>query len=128
MNIFVAKLHSDTSSDTLREVFEQYGEVESAKVIMDRETGRSRGFGFVEMSSEDEGQEAIRELNESQLDGRTIVVKQAEDRENRSAGGGNRGGSGGGFNKFGGGGGGNRNGGGGSGGGNRFDAPRRREY
>lgn len=113
MNIFVAKLHSDTSSDTLREVFEQYGVVDSAKVIMDRETGRSRGFGFVEMSNETEGQEAIRELNESQLDGRTIVVKQAEERENRS-GGGNRGG----FNKFNGG---NRNG-------NRFDAPRRREY
>lgn len=122
MNIFVAKLHSDTSSDTLREVFEQYGEVDSAKVIMDRETGRSRGFGFVEMSNETEGQEAIRELNESQLDGRTIVVKQAEERENRAGGGGgNRGG----FNKFGGGG--NRNSGGHSGG-NRFDAPRRREY
>jgi RNA recognition motif-containing protein len=117
MNIFVAKLHSDTSSDTLREVFEQFGEVDSAKVIMDRETGRSRGFGFVEMSNDDEGNEAIKELNESELDGRTIVVKQAEDKASRGGSGG-----GGGFNKFGGG---NR---GGSGGGNRYDAPRRREY
>lgn len=117
MNIFVAKLHSDTSSDTLREVFEQYGEVDSARVIMDRETGRSKGFGFVEMSNSEEAMEAIKELNETQLDGRVIVVKEAEERE-RPAGGGNRGG----YNKF-----------GGNGGGaprrdynNKFDSPRKR--
>lgn len=103
MNIFVAKLHSDTSSDTLREVFEQYGEVDSARVIMDRETGRSKGFGFVEMSNAEEAKEAIKELNETQLEGRVIVVKEAEERENRPSGGGNRGG---GYNKFGGNGGG----------------------
>lgn len=105
MNIFVAKLNFDTQSDDLREVFEAYGEVDSAKVIVDHFTGKSKGFGFVEMPNDDEAQKAIDDLNETELDGNTIVVKKAEPRENRGGGGFNRGG-------------GNR-GGGGYGGGNR---------
>lgn len=84
MNIFVAKLSFDTQSEDLREAFEAYGEVSSANVIMDKVTGRSRGFGFVEMDNDDEARNAIDELNDSDLDGRTIVVKKAEPRkENR---------------------------------------------
>ena len=135
MNIFVAKLNYDTSSEVLRETFEQFGTVESASVITDRETGRSKGFGFVEMPNDAEAQAAINALEGSDLDGKTIAVKKAEPRENRSGGGGggyggggnrgggggygggggNRGGGGGGG--YGGGGGGNRDGGGGYGGG-----------
>jgi RNA recognition motif-containing protein len=129
MNIFVAKLNFSTSSEALREAFEGFGSVESANVIMDKETNRSKGFGFVEMSSDDEAREAIKELDGSDLDGRTIVVKQAEDREKRTpsdrprrdfnagGGGGNRGGG------FGGGGGYDNNRGGG--GYDRNDRPRR---
>lgn len=95
MNIFVAKLNFSTQSDGLREVFERFGEVESANVIMDRESGRSKGFGFVEMPDDGEGSGAIQALDGTTLDGSTIVVKKAEPRENRSGGGG-----GGGFKKF----------------------------
>ena len=95
MNIFVAKLSYGTTGDDLQSLFEQYGDVDSAKVIMDRETGRSKGFGFVEMPNDEEGQSAISELNDSELDGRTIVVKKA----NPPGGGGGRGG----FNRGGGG-------------------------
>ncbi len=90
MNIFVAKLSYNTSESTLLGAFEAYGEVNSAKIIMDRETGRSKGFGFVEMPNDDEAKQAIASLNDSEMDGRTIVVKESEPRENR--GGGNRGG------------------------------------
>jgi cold-inducible RNA-binding protein len=117
MNIFVAKLNYDTSSEVLRETFEQFGTVESASVITDRETGRSKGFGFVEMPNDAEAQAAINALEGSDLDGKTIAVKKAEPRENRSGGGGYGGGGG---NRGGGGGyggGGNRDGGGGYGGG-----------
>lgn len=110
MNIFVAKLNFDTREDYLREVFEEYGEVSSATIIMDKFTGKSKGFGFVEMPNDDEAQKAITELNDSEIDGRTIVVKKAEPRESR--GGGDRRGGGGGY-----GGGGGRRGGGGGGGG-----------
>lgn len=114
MNIFVSNLNYSVSSDDLRTLFESYGEVSSAKVIEDRETNRSRGFGFVEMGDED-GQKAIDELNEAQYEGKTLSVSVARPKtENRSGGGfggGNRGG--GGF------GGGNRGGGGYGGGGNR---------
>ena len=116
MNIFVAKLSFDTREDSLKEVFEEFGEVSSAKIIMDKFTGRSKGFGFIEMPNDEEGQNAINDLNESELDGRNIVVKKAEPREN------NRGG-GGGSNRRGGGGGGYGGGGGGGyggGGGNRY--------
>ncbi|RMF27973.1 MAG: RNA-binding protein [Bacteroidetes bacterium] len=81
MNIFVAKLNYDTDSQTLREAFEAFGEVSSANVIMDKFTGRSRGFGFVEMDNEEEALAAIQELDGSTLDGRTIVVKKAEPRK-----------------------------------------------
>ena len=117
MNIFVAKLNFDTQSEDLREAFEAFGEVSSAKVIDDKYTGKSRGFGFVEMDNDDEALEAIKELNDSVLDGKTIVVKKAEPRGERGGGnrgGGNRGGGGGGgYNRGGGGGGYNRGGGGG---------------
>jgi RNA recognition motif-containing protein len=110
MNIFVAKLDYGTTSEELQTLFEGYGEVSSAKVIMDRETGRSKGFGFVEMPDDDAAQEAISNLNDSEVHGRTIVVKKAEPREN-NRGGFNRGGGGGGYNRGGGGGGYNRGGG-----------------
>lgn len=85
MNIFVAKLSSVTTGDDLQELFSSFGEVSSAKVIIDRETGNSKGFGFVEMSDESAGQKAIDSLNNSELNGRNIVVKVAQPREdNRS--------------------------------------------
>ena len=87
MNIFVAKLSPGTTSDDLESLFTQFGDVSSAKVIFDRETGNSRGFGFVEMDVEDEGFEAINQLNETEFDGRRIVVKKARPREERGGGG-----------------------------------------
>ena len=114
MNIFVAKLNFDTEEATLRDAFEAYGAVDTVKIIMDKFSCRSKGFGFVEMPNDDEALSAIDGLNDQDLDGRTIVVKKAEPRENRSRGGGyNRGGGGGGYNRGGGGGGYNRGGGGG---------------
>ncbi|MBL6448019.1 RNA-binding protein [Fulvivirga sp. 29W222] len=77
MNIFVAKLNYRTTSEELQRQFEAFGEVSSAKVIFDRETQRSKGFGFVEMPDDDAAREAIQALNESEFDGRTIVVKEA---------------------------------------------------
>lgn len=77
MNIFVASLSFNTQEDELREAFENYGEVDSVKIIMDKHTGRSKGFGFVEMSDDNEGQAAINGLNDSNLGGRDIVVKVA---------------------------------------------------
>lgn len=88
MNLFVARLSYSTTNDELQSAFEQYGEVDSARIIMDRETGKSKGFGFVEMSNDDEAQKAIDALNESELDGRSIIVKVAEDRGDRGGGGG----------------------------------------
>lgn len=121
MNIFVAKLSFDTQEADLRSAFEEYGQVDSAKIIMDKFTGRSKGFGFVEMPDTEQANAAINGLNNQDLDGRTIVVKEAEDRGNRGGGGRggfNRGGGGGGYNRGGGGGGGY--GGGGGGGYNRY--------
>lgn len=83
MNIFVAKLNYRTTSEALEELFAQYGEVDSAKVITDRDTGRSKGFGFVEMASDDAGVAAIAGLNETEFEGQTIVCKKAEPRESR---------------------------------------------
>jgi len=77
MNIFVAKLNYATSEDALRQAFERFGTVDSAKIIMDRETNRSKGFGFIKMPDDDEAREAISGLNDSELDGRAIVVKKA---------------------------------------------------
>lgn len=80
MNLFVAKLNYATQSDDLERAFQNYGEVSSANVINDKYTGRSRGFGFVEMPNEDEARAAIDGLNDSELDGRQIVVKKAKPR------------------------------------------------
>lgn len=120
MNIFVAKINFRTSSEDLQAAFEKFGEVSSAKVIIDRETGRSKGFGFVEMPDNEAAQQAVDALDGSELDGSTLVVKEAEDRprrEFRPGGGGGGGGSRGGYG--GGGGGGSRGGYGGGGGGGR---------
>ncbi|MFM7729838.1 MAG: RNA recognition motif domain-containing protein [Flavobacteriales bacterium] len=84
MNIFVSGLNYSMSSEELESVFAQFGEVASAKVIMDRATGRSRGFGFVEMNSDDDARNAISALDQSEVGGRKINVKQAEDRPQRS--------------------------------------------
>ncbi len=84
MNIFVAKMNYDTQEGSLREAFAQFGEVDSVKIIMDKFTGRSKGFGFVEMPNDEEAKSAISALNDQELDGRTIVVKEAEPRKPRN--------------------------------------------
>ena len=77
MNLYVGGLSFDTTDDGLRTFFEQAGTVESARVITDRDSGRSRGFGFVEMATDDEGRKAIEDLNGEMLDGRTLTVNEA---------------------------------------------------
>jgi cold-inducible RNA-binding protein len=109
MKLYVGNLAFQTSSEDLQSLFSQVGTVESASVVEDRETGRSRGFGFVEMSSKEEGEAAIAQFNGKEVTGRNLNVNEARPREDR--GGGNRGGGGGGRRGFGGGGGGNRGGG-----------------
>jgi RNA recognition motif-containing protein len=91
MNLYVGNLPFETSEAELRSMFETYGQVDSAKIIMDRDTGRSRGFGFVEMASRSEGEEAIAGLNGQEIQSRRIKVNEAKPRTN------NRGGGGGGF-------------------------------
>ncbi len=86
MNIFVSGLNYSMTSEELTEVFAPFGEVTSAKVVTDRATGRSRGFGFVEMASTDEGRTAISQLDQSEVKGRKINVKEAEERAPRPAG------------------------------------------
>ncbi len=81
MKLFVTNLPRQCSEDELKEHFSACGTPVSAKIILDRETGRSRGFGFVEMSSSEEGQRAIDELNEKELGGRPLVVKEAIEKE-----------------------------------------------
>jgi len=110
MNIFVAKLNFDTQESDLQGAFEEFGAVDSVKIITDKFSGRSKGFGFVEMPNDEEAQAAIDALNGQDFDQRTIVVKKAEPRNN-DRGGYNRGGGGGGY---------NRGGGGGYGGGRRY--------
>ena len=90
MNIFIAGLTYQITEQDLRELFEEYGTVTSAKVITDRFTGRSRGFGFVEMDDDSEGQRAIEQLNEAEYDGRTLTVSVARPRTDRTGGGGER--------------------------------------
>ncbi|HOO55723.1 MAG TPA: RNA-binding protein [bacterium] len=114
--LFVGSLNFATTSEELERLFSQYGTVESADVISDRETGRSRGFGFVEMSTEEEAQAAIKALNETEVGGRTIAVNEAKQRSDGGRGGRGSGGYGGGGGR-GGYGGGGRGGRGGSGGG-----------
>lgn len=81
MNIFVAKLNYGTTEADVRAAFENFGAVDSVKIIIDRETGRSKGFGFVEMADDSEANNAISNLNDSQLDGNNIVVKESQPRE-----------------------------------------------
>ena len=80
MNIWAGNLSFDLTEDDLRQAFEDYGEVESVKLIINKYTGKSRGFGFVEMPSEDEAKSAIEGLNEKELKGRSIVVNEARSR------------------------------------------------
>ena len=117
--LYVGNLAFSTSSQDLQELFAAAGTVESASVVEDRDTGRSRGFGFVEMSSQEEATKAIEQFNGKEVNGRSLTVNEAKPRENRAGGGGGRGGFGGGGGGRGGGGGygGNRSGGGGGGGG-----------
>ena len=114
-NIYVGNLSFQTSEQDLEAAFSAYGQVERAQLVKDRDTGKSRGFGFVEMTDDAGADRAIEALNGSQLDGRSLTVNEARPREARPSGGG-----GGGGNRFGGGGG-NRSGGGGG------DSSRRRE-
>lgn len=109
-NIFVGNLSFNTNEDELRQMFESYGQVDRVSILTDRDTGRSRGFGFVEMASDDDGEKAITALNGSQFGGRTINVNEARPKSDRGGGGG-----GGGFGGGGGRGRGDRNGRGGGG-------------
>jgi RNA recognition motif-containing protein len=111
--LYVGNLSYDVDSSALEQLFSAHGTVQSAQIISDRDTGRSKGFGFVEMGSDAEAQAAIAALNGQQHDGRALTVNEAKPKENRSGGGGGGGGRGG----YGGGGGGSRGGGGGYGGG-----------
>jgi RNA recognition motif-containing protein len=111
--LFVGGLSWNTNDEGLRSAFSQLGEVTDAKVITDRETGRSRGFGFVTFANPEEGDAAIEQMNGATLDGRTLNVNEAQERSGGAGGGGGGGGRGG----FGGGGGGGRGGFGGGGGG-----------
>ncbi len=83
MNLFVTKLNYNTNELTLETTFTKFGEVSSAKIIYDRIEQRSKGFAFVEMPNDDEARAAIEALNESELDGRTIIVKEARPREDK---------------------------------------------
>jgi RNA recognition motif-containing protein len=111
--LYVGNLSYNTTSSELEQLFSQHGTVQSAEVIQDRDTGRSKGFGFVQMASDEEAQAAISALNGQQQDGRALTVNEAKPREDRGGGGGGRGG-------YGGGGGGGRGGYGGGGGGGGY--------
>ena len=105
MKLYVGRLPYSTTDQELNDLFSQYGQVLSATIIIDREMNRSKGFGFVEMSDDQEAQNAMNQLNNSTLQGRTIIVNEANERRDNRGGGGGYGG--------------NRGGGGGYGGGNR---------
>ncbi len=106
MRIYVGNMSFSTTEEALREAFEQHGSVDNVTIVTDRDTGRPRGFGFVEMGNNEEAQRAIDGLNGTELDGRTLTVNEARPQERRGGGGGG----------FGGGGGRGRGGGGGGGG------------
>jgi cold-inducible RNA-binding protein len=91
-NIFVGNLDFNTSEDELRRAFEAYGQVDRVSILTDRDTGRSRGFGFVEMANAEEGDKAITALNGSQIGGRTVNVNEARPKPERGGGGGGGGG------------------------------------
>ncbi len=110
-NIFVGNLSFSTNEDELRQLFEPFGQVDRVSIMTDRDTGRSRGFGFVEMASNEDGEKAITALNGSQVGGRTLNVNEARPKTERGGGGG---GGGGGFRDRG-----DRGGRGGGGGGRR---------
>ena len=93
-NIFVGNLSFNTGEDELRQLFEQYGQVDRVAIMTDRDTGRSRGFGFVEMTNDEDGEKAIAALNGSQLGGRTLNVNEARPKTERGSGGGRPGGGG----------------------------------
>ena len=98
-NIFVGNLNFNTSEDELRQLFEPYGQVERVSILTDRDTGRSRGFGFVEMANGEEGDKAIAALNGTEIGGRTLNINEARPKSDRGGGGGggrDRGGYGGG--------------------------------
>ena len=122
MKLYVGNLSFHTSEADLNNLFSAHGTVESCRIITDRDTGRSRGFGFVEMASKAEAENAIAQLDGKEFDGRNIKVNEAKPREDRGGfgGGGGRGGNGGGGGRRGGGGGGGYGGGGYGGGGNRW--------
>jgi len=113
MRIYVGNLSYETTEDSLRRAFEPYGAVDSATVVTDRGTGRSRGFGFVEMGNDEEAKNAINSLNGTELEGRTLTVNESRPQERRFGEGGGGGGRGRGGPGRGGGGGGGRRGGGG---------------
>ena len=94
-NIFVGNLSFGATEDAVRSMFEAYGTVDRVSVVTDRETGRARGFGFVEMSGDDEGERAIAALNGRELDGRALNINEARPKEDRGGGGGFRGNGGG---------------------------------
>jgi RNA recognition motif-containing protein len=109
MNLYVGNLSWTMTEDDLRNLFEQYGTVTSIKIVKDRETGRSKGFGFVEMENDTEAQNALSSLYDKEILGRKIVINEAQERPAKPGGGGgykkrNFGGGGGGYNKGGGGG------------------------
>jgi cold-inducible RNA-binding protein len=87
-NIFVGNLSFSTTEDELRQMFEAYGQVDRVSIMTDRDTGRSRGFGFVEMASNEDGEKAITALNGSQTGGRTLNVNEARPKTERAGGGG----------------------------------------
>ncbi len=91
-NIFVGNLSFSTTEDELRQMFEAFGQVDRVSIMTDRDTGRSRGFGFVEMASNEDGEKAITALNGSQTGGRTLNVNEARPKTERSGGGGGGGG------------------------------------
>jgi len=114
--IYVGNLSYTLNDQSLVDVFSEFGNVESARIVTDRESGRSKGFAFVEMSTDDEAQTAIAKLNGAELEGRAMNVSEAKPMAPREGGGGGRGGFGGGGSRGGGGGGGGRGGFGGGGG------------
>jgi len=95
MQLYVGNLDYSTSEESLKELFSSCGEVVSTKIIMDRETGRSKGFGFVEMAAKNDGVKAISQLNGQEVNGRSIKVNEAQQKPQGGGGGGNRGGGGG---------------------------------
>ena len=133
MRIYVGNLSYSTTEESLRQAFEKHGAVDEVSIVTDRDTGRSRGFGFVEMGNDEEARQAIETLNETELDGRVLTVNESRPQRRRPGGGRSfgGGGGGGGGGRGGGGGGGGRDrggdrggGGGGGGGGDR----RRRDW